>query len=296
MPPSDVEHLGSEVVPGRGVLDIQFLGTGLYNNTYRAVRDGAAYALRVAGAHSLKYPFDLKPDVAWEAAVLRAAGRSGIAPQLVYADPGRGVLVTRWVEGRSWSPEEVRLPENLRKMAALLRSVHALPIPQPARLMAPADWVNLYGAALSRAGGTIDQELRRRAAARLAWLAELPGAAGVVCHSDLHALNLILAGESSVLIDWEYAHVSDPLWDLAGWSANNDCGAGNQRDLLADYLGSAPSSSTWARFRLLAWLYDYIALLWSELCSRRCDALDGNSPRAAQLDARLRLPAHYAME
>jgi thiamine kinase-like enzyme len=296
MQPGEIERLGLKVVPGRGAPGFEFLGTGLYHTSYRVMRDGTAYALRVAAEHLVNYPFSLKPDFAWEAAVLRAAGRLGIAPPLVYSDPERAVLVTRWVEGRSWSPEEARLPENLRRMAALLRSVHALPIPRPARLMTPADWVSLYGAALSQAGRTVDQELRKHAAARLARLAELPSVAGVVCHSDLHVLNLIHASEVSVLIDWEYAHVSDPLWDLAGWSASNDCGAQDQRDLLADYLGSAPSSGTWTRFRLLAWLYDYISLLWSELRGLRSDALNGNSPRAAQLDARLRFPAHYAIE
>ncbi len=257
------------------------------------MRGGAVYALRVAAEYPMEYPASLKPDVGWEAQLLRTAGGLGFAPPLVYCDPVRAVLVARWVEGRSWSPDEVRLPENLRRIAALLRDVHALPIPPPARLMTPADWVDLYGAALSRAGRPIDRELSMSAAARLQQLAELPRVPGVVCHSDLHALNLIRADQSLVLIDWEYAHVSDPLWDLAGWSANNDFDAELQRDLLANYFSSAPSSSTWARFRLLAWLYDYISLLWSELSlSLRRDALNGISVRAAQLDARLRLPAH----
>jgi thiamine kinase-like enzyme len=289
MQPGDIERLGREVVPGTGAPEIELLGTGLLNKTYRVVRDGAAYALRVA----VEYPVNPKPDVAWEAELLKIAGSLGLAPPLVHSDPERGLLVTRWVAGRSWSPDEVKLPENLRKIAALLRDVHAMPIPPPARLMTAADWVGLYGAALSRARRPIDQELRKSAAARLRQLAELPGAVGVVCHSDLHALNLIRADKSLVLIDWEYAHVSDFLWDLAGWSANNDFGEETQRDVLAHYLGSASSSSTWARFKLLAWLYDYISLLWSELAlSLRHEALDSISLRAAQLDARLRLPAH----
>jgi thiamine kinase-like enzyme len=291
----DLERLGREAVPGQGSLHIEHLSTGLYHESYRVVRDGAEYLLRVAAEDP--YPLSLKPDVAWEAALLKIAGRSRIAPSVAYSDPERDVLITRWVEGRPWSPEEARRPESLRTMAALLRSIHALQIPRPARPMAPAGWVSLYGAALLETGRrTIDQELRRHAEARLARLAELPGVAGVVCHSDLHALNLIHAGELSVLIDWEYAHVSDPLWDLAGWSANNDYGVESQRDLLTCYLGSTPSSSAWMRLRLLGWLYDYISLLWGGLWSRGQDAPNGGSLRAAQLDARLRLPAHYAME
>jgi thiamine kinase len=297
MRPSEIERLGREVVPGSGALEIEILGTGLLNETYRVVRDGAAYSVRVAAEHPAEYPADLKPDVAWEAQVLRAAGGLGLSPPLVYCDAARAVLVARWVEGRSWSPQEASLPESLRRIAALLRAVHALPVPTPARIRSPGVWVELYGAALSRAGRPIDQGLAMSAAGHLQRLAELPRAAGVVCHSDLHAMNLIRVDQSLVLIDWEYAHVSDPLWDLAGWRANNDFSEETQGDLLASYLGHEPSSGTWTRFRVLAWLYDYIALLWSALYSiLRLERHQGISPRAMQLDARLRLPAHYAIE
>jgi thiamine kinase-like enzyme len=108
-------------------------------------------------------------------------------------------------------------------------------------------------------------------------------------------MNLIQDGESLILLDWEYAHVSDPLWDLAGWAANNDFEAETQRDLLRSYLGAAPSTSEWIRFRLLMWLYDYVCLLWSALyLNTRGGGANEISRRATLLDARLRLPAHYA--
>ena len=90
-------------------------------------------------------------------------------------------------------------------------------------------------------------------------------AAPVLCHSDLHAQNLVVAAHGLVLLDWEYAHVSDPLWDLAGWSCNNDLGAGCQRSLLASYLGRRPGAEDASRLEHLVWLYDYVCLLWSEV-------------------------------
>src|SRR5258707_12030554 len=84
---------------------------------------------------------------------------------------------------------------------------------------------------------------------------EPPLAAGVVCHSDLHAMNLIRGAESLILVDWEYAHVADPLWDLAGWSANNDLEPGAQWTLLSDYLQTTPAQQDWRRLRLFLWLY-----------------------------------------
>jgi thiamine kinase-like enzyme len=290
MNPGEIERLSTEVVPGSGALDIQPLSVGLLNETYRVVRNGSAYVLRLAVARP-----DLAGDRAWKTKVLEKAGRSGFAPLPVYSDPVKGVLLTPWVDGRFWSVPETRQSRNLSSFAHLLHRVHALEVPSPACAMSPATWVDLYGSALSRGLKRSDQDLSAAAASRLAQLADLPMAAKVVCHSDLHTMNLIERAQSLILLDWEYAHMSEAMWDLAGWSANNDFADETQQELLWNYCGMPPTSSQWSRFRLLSWLYDYICLLWSQLyLSVRGEAGNGVSERATQLDARLRLPAHYA--
>jgi thiamine kinase-like enzyme len=286
----DLELLSREVVPGTGIPDIEPLSRGLCNETYRIIRDGCSFTLRL----SLEPPFDLRQDLGWEARVLQAAGRAGLAPALLYGDPALGILVSRWVEGRSWSLGEAGKHANVGSMAALLRRVHGLQVEQPVRLMSPPAWVDCYTAALSRAGRPPNPRLRAAAAAYVDDLSKFPSAAGVLCHSDLHTLNLIERDRSLILLDWEYAHVSEPLWDLAGWSANNDFETDAQRNLLARYLETAPTSCQWTRFRLLLWLYDYICLLWSELYLSLRPANPKVAGRLTQLDARLRVPANYS--
>jgi thiamine kinase len=295
MPPRDIERLCQEAVPGTGAIEIHPLAKGLISETYRLVRDDIAYTLKAAAAHAAEFALDM----AWEAQLLERAGRLSLAPALVYCDLERAFMVSRWVEGRSWSPDEAKGAGNIVKMAALLRRVHALPIPLPPRLMNPLSWVQVYGAALSRRGrgrgrGATDPALHVAAESHLREFNGLPAAAGVVCHSDLHSLNLLSRDESLVLLDWEYAHISDPFWDLAGWAANNDFEPHAQGELLTQYLGRAPAPGDWRRLRLLMWLYDYVCLLWSQLYSSvRRGGINGISRRATQLDARLRLPAHY---
>ena len=65
-------------------------------------------------------------------------------------------------------------------------------------------------------------------------------------------MNLIERDESLILLDWEYAHVADRLWDLAGWSANNDFEAEVQRSLLTRYLASAPHPEPMAALQVAA--------------------------------------------
>ena len=288
----EIERLCHAVVPGTGSIDFKALGAGLISQTFRVARDGMAYTLKVAAEHRP----DLRVDLPWEVRVLEDADSAGLAPRLVYFDVDGAVLLTRWAEGRSWVPQEAADPPNLDRIAALLRRVHALAVPMPARLITPLQWIQIYDEALWRqASHSGDPELRREALVRAqAWL-ELPRAIGVVCHSDLHTLNLLQENDSLILLDWEYAHVTDPLWDLAGWCANNDFDAKLQWGLLRRYLGNEPILSEWHRFRLLLALYDYVCLLWGDLyLSLRRDASDGVFQRATKLDARLHLPAHYA--
>ncbi len=279
MLPDELERIAARHVPGEGRPEIHRLGAGLVNETCRVERDGQSYAMRTAAN-----PYDLGVDREWEARVLESAVAADLAPALVYCDPLRGILISRWARGRSWLAAELRRPVNIARMAALIRQIHALPMPAPPRVMSPAQWIGYYSGALQRTGAAgatapgaaldpaapvtaapVTAALRNAAAAQLTALAALPSAGPVLCHSDLHTWNLVDRGATLVLLDWEYAHASDPLWDLAGWSANTDLEHELQQDLLAQYLGRTPAPDEQLRLQRLAWLYDYVCLLWSEL-------------------------------
>jgi thiamine kinase len=288
---ADIERLCLAVVPGTGAVEIQPLAKGLISDTYRVVRDGAGYAVKTAAERGV----DLGLDLGWEAHLLERAASSKLAPPPVHWDIERAVMVSRWVAGEAWAREDVQRTANIRAISDLLRRVHALPAPAPPRIMSPSSWVQLYGSAPSRAGHRVDTALRTGAASRLQELSRLPAAAGVVCHSDLHRMNLLQDGERLILLDWEYAHVSDPFWDLAGWAANNDFDPQARRELLENYLGTEPSHAEWLRLSLMMWLYDYVCVLWSELyLYTRAGGAPDTARRASLLDARLRLPANYA--
>ncbi|MDP8985707.1 MAG: phosphotransferase [Pseudomonadota bacterium] len=264
-------------------MQIHRLASGLVNDSFRVARAGRQYALRVthpeSGAHGLDQGFNRE----WECNVLRCAAAAGLAPAIEHCDPAEGVLVSRWVSGRVWSPQEIQRPETIEAMGLLLRKVHALRIPQPARTMNPAAWIAQYAQALAGSGAwdgigsgpcavewqaaEAPTALRNAADANLALLAASPAPAPVLCHSDLHRHNLIAmdpgAGARVLLLDWEYAHVSDPYWDVAGWAANNELAQATA--LLSSYLGRTAQADECARLSLFMWLYDYVCLLWSEL-------------------------------
>ena len=261
MRPSVVEQLALRYVPGEGPVSVERIGSGLVNETYRVARGTGRYSMRVPAQN----PVDLGLDRAWECRVLERAGAAGLAPIVECCESRCGILVSRWVEGGAWTAEQAAQPENIENIAQLARRIHSLPLPEAARTMRLEAWIAHYRQALARHSVDAHPALRAALEARLATLARLPASAPVLCHSDLHVQNLIAADHGLVLLDWEYAHVSEPFWDLAGWAANNDLGANSRHLLLAGYLGREPEAQEAVRLQLLLWLYDYVCLLWSEL-------------------------------
>jgi thiamine kinase-like enzyme len=281
MQPLEVRDIAARHVPGTGEPEISRPRAGLVNETYRVVRDGRAYALRIAAAN----PRALGLEKSWELQVLERAGAARLAPRVDYADARRGILVLRWVDGREWRCADAPRPDNIARIAELLRRIHALPVPRPARRMRPSQWIDLY-ASVARPVGPALEAL---AGEKLAALHALPAVPATLCHSDLHVLNLVDQGDSLILLDWEYAHVSDPLWDVAGWSANNDFAAEDALRLLTAYAGAVPLQTAWSRLQILCWLYDYVCLLWSELYLSlgAADTREGVAQRALVLRDRL---------
>jgi thiamine kinase-like enzyme len=294
----DVPRLAATLVPGRGEPEIRQIEAGPLNATYRVLRDGLAYALRVrVGASPVP-----GADPAWECRVSQWAAAAQLAPMLLHCDPAQGVQITRWVAGRALTAQHVRGPAGIAQVAALIARIHTEPAPVPARSADAAEWIARYvsildgfmlDALMSRAGdassGLTPAELALAAGARLAALDQLPKAAPVLCHGDLHTGNLIETERGLTVVDWEYAHVSDPLWDLAGWSSANDFDGGLRRTLLECYRGRTTSQDERARLELLAWLFDCVCLLWSMVYLARYPDHPGAgiAARAQLLSARL---------
>jgi thiamine kinase-like enzyme len=176
-------------------------------------------------------------DMAAEHALTACAAAAGLAPSIAASDTASGVLITEYLRSaRAWSATDARRPENIRRLAALLRRLHALPVQLPAfrplrsaaRYVAdsePADADSLVWA----------EELRRAA-----HVFEARHAASVPCHNDLAAANVLDDGRLW-LVDFEYAAQSSPLLDLANVSAMNDFDADCRRMLLEAYFEGTPA-------------------------------------------------------
>jgi thiamine kinase-like enzyme len=187
-----------------------------------------------------------------ERAASRAAFAAGISPEVVYNEPG--VLVMRYIEGRTCTPADIRDLTRLQKILPLVKRVHR-EMPRYIRGPLLAFWVfhviRDYAHTLQEAGS--------RYASRLADLLDvatgLELAVGpidlVFGHNDLLAGNFIDDGERIWLIDWDYAGFNSPLFDLANLASNNEFDAETETLMLATYFGRAPDEALLRSYRAM---------------------------------------------
>ncbi len=199
-----------------------------------------------------------------ELAAARAAELAGVSPALIYHEPG--VLVNRFVEGRTFGPEDIRDPANLTRIVELVRRCHH---EIPRRLRGPVlmFWVfhviRDYAATLregdSRSLGLLPDLLdKAQALERAVGPIEL-----VFGHNDLLAANFIDDGARLWLIDWDYAGFNSPLFDLGGLASNSEFGPELEDRLLAAYFGQAADEALKRRYAAMKCASLLREALWS---------------------------------
>ena len=243
-------------------LRLTALSGGITNRNFLiAVRGGdERYVIRLAGndTHLLGISREVE-----HAATVAAAG-VGVGPEVVAFIRPEGYLVTRFIEGQPVSLEEVRQPVTLRRVADSIRRVHGGPaIPG---LFVPLRIVEAYRALASERGVAIPPayERAREAGRRIEAALLATPLEPRPCHNDLLNANFIDDGERIRIVDWEYAGMGDPYFDLGNFSINHELTPDADEVLLEAYAGevSAPAR---ARVALMRVVSDFREAMWGVL-------------------------------
>jgi thiamine kinase-like enzyme len=238
------------------------LSGGITNRNFRVDASGTddRWVIRLAGndTHLLGISREVE-----HAATVSAAG-VGVGPEVTAFIRPEGYLVTRFIVGTPVSDEAVRRPETLRRVADSLRRIHDGPaIPG---LFVPLRIVEAYRALALERGVPIPPEYdlaaaigRRIEGALLANPIELRP-----CHNDLLNANFIDDGTRIRIIDWEYAGMGDPFFDLGNFSINHDLPPELDAILLTAYDGEIRADRL-ARLTLMRIVSDFREAMWGVL-------------------------------
>ena len=224
-------------------------------------------------------------DLATETRAMDAAARAGVAPRVLAADAASGALLTDYRDGAPWTLAQAREPSNLERLAALLRTLHALPIQLP--VFAAERIAARYLAALPAYVREPSAAERGDELLTLTRRYDVRYAPTAFCHNDLAAANVLDDG-GLALVDFEYAVRADPLLDVANAAVMNGLGAEEQRALLTAYRRAVPAT---AELEELAWLVRMVRLMawfWALLGEASADDASLYATYVAELGERLR--------
>jgi thiamine kinase-like enzyme len=216
-----------------GRVDPLPLAGGITNQNFAVEDRGRRYVVRVGSdipVHGVVRANEL--------AASRAANLAGLSPAVVHAEPG--IMVFDFIEGRTFTPDDVRNPANLARLIDMVRRCHR-DIPQYLRGAAAMFWVfhvvRDYGHTL-REGDSRHTPLLPDLLARAAKLEASVGPIDVVFgHNDLLAANFIDDGQRLWLVDWEYAGFNSPLFDLGGLASNSELSPEQAEQAFSLYFG-----------------------------------------------------------
>ena len=164
--------------------------------------------------------------------------------------------------GRQLTDEDVRRPEELRRLAQTLRRCHEYQVPPYLGAFSPFEVVRSYHALAREKNIPLPEELGRALdllgrIERELQTAEPP----CLCHNDLLPANFIDDGTAIRIIDWEFGGLGDRFFDLGNLAVNNTLDEGQEQLLLEAYFGAARPEQL-RRLRLMRLVSDMREGMW----------------------------------
>ena len=238
---------------------IERLG-GMTNLVHRVDFDGQSVIVRIPGEGTEEYI-----DREVEIHNARAAARAGVSPEVLHADAGSGVMISRTVDGATtMTPEGFKTisgaPSRAGKALAQLHTSGETfrfrfelfsMIEDYLKVLATKD-VDLpegYHGVVKAA-----EPVKEALAAANSPLAP--------CHCDPLCENFLDDGQTMWIVDWEYSGMNDPLWDLGDLSVEAGMDAGQDNEMMAAYFGRQPTAAETGRMVIYKAMCDLLWTLW----------------------------------
>jgi thiamine kinase-like enzyme len=178
-------------------------------------------------------------DRATEVAANRVAAFIGVAPEVVAVDEETGCIVTRFLEGRPIPMAELGTEPTLGAVIATLVRVHRAGSVEAE--FNHFEVIRTYHDEAARRGVSEPFDYDKVSAVLAQIESARPFRPSVLGHNDLLNANMLHDGTIRIL-DWEYAGMADPYFDLANFSVNNELGPGRDESILQHYFGSVDES------------------------------------------------------
>jgi thiamine kinase-like enzyme len=256
--PGELEKV-VEAVPGWTGLAVraEVLEGGITNRNFRVEVAGESFVLRLAGRDTELLGIDREA----ERRAAEAAAAAGVAPEVYAYLPEHGALITRFVDAEPLPAADLERPDVMASVVDAVKAIHAMaPIPSTFDAFRV---VRDYRSTAEARGVRIPLAYERALAAadRIAGAFAASPATVRPCHNDLLNENFLVRDGKVVIVDYEYAGMGDPFFDLGNLSVNNGISEDAQETLLKHYVGR-PTNPARARLALMRIMSDFREAMW----------------------------------
>ena len=233
---------------------------GITKRNFRVNFGGTDYVVRLPGKDTNLLGIDREA----ERLATKKAADLRLGPRVAAMLDQPACLVTCFIESREVTAAELREPRYIDEVGEALRGFHHSGLELPTDFYV-SEIVSDYAEVSKSRGGTLPEGFQHaRDYARKVVKAVRKNAdhQPLPCHNDLLTANFLHDGERMVIVDWEYAGMGDPFFDLGNFAVNNELGDADEERLLAAYFGEEANPRQRAALKLFRFMSDFREAMW----------------------------------
>ena len=216
---------------------VERLEGGMSNYTFVVECLGEKYTYRVPGNHAERFV-----DRTDELRNIKAIENLGLNNETTYFDVPSGEKMARFVDGtvlatidiESYNEQSVRALKTLHESNVLFSDYDAF-----GRLRRYEDYCKEFGFSHPQEYLTLRKKLEELRE-------EFQNVKQVPCHCDYQPTNIVVAEDKLYVLDWEFAGMNDPYYDIACYG---NAGFDKALSLLEAYEGHKPTETELRRLR-----------------------------------------------
>lgn len=244
------------------VRDIVTIG-GMTNKNYKVIIDDKKYVLRVPGNGTEKMISRI--DEIKNAAF---AHEIGVDADLIYFNEETGIKISNFIEdAQTLSAEGAKKPYVMKKVCQLLKKLHQCGREMENEFNVYAK-IEAYEQLLNELKGEYydDYQSVKQKVLKLRELMDGLEINLTPCHNDTLAENFIKDKNGRYyLIDWEYAGMNDPMWDVAAHCLENGFNSDEEELFVKTYFNEEPQESYKTRLLINKIYQDFLWSLWTKV-------------------------------
>jgi thiamine kinase-like enzyme len=233
---------------------------GITNRNFRVNFGGTDYVVRLPGKDTDLLGINREA----ERLATKTAAELHLGPRVAAMLDQPACLVTCFVESREVTAAELRDAASIERVGQGMRAFHQSGLELPTDFYV-SEIVSGYAEVSQRRGGSLPETFdHARDCARKVAKAVRKSSdhRAVPCHNDLLAANFLYDGQRLVIVDWEYAGMGDPFFDLGNFAVNNELEDADEERLLAAYFGEPATPRRRAALKLFRCMSDFREAMW----------------------------------